>query len=190
MKSLLYLILVVCSFVHGDTWPLPAPMGVVSSNAEYMVRIMPGVEGKKAEAFLYKFVNNERGYQLLTKRTLENETLPVTVHISSTGKYLVTFDDYGGTGHGENVLVIYDLDTGETDKFSLEQITKTLGVNNAFEESVSSVLWRRSTGLMVHDESIVAIVFNQKNKNGDHLACRYDIKKKAFIHKEYIQHSR
>jgi hypothetical protein len=39
---------------------------------------------------------------------LRNPVMPVDAIVADSGRYFVTFDDWGGTGYGPNVVVIYD----------------------------------------------------------------------------------
>jgi hypothetical protein len=39
---------------------------------------------------------------------LRNPVMPVNGMVSNSGRYFVTFDDWGGAGYGPNVVVIYD----------------------------------------------------------------------------------
>jgi hypothetical protein len=39
---------------------------------------------------------------------LRNPVMPVEAMVSDSGRYFVTFDDWGGAGYGPNVVVIYD----------------------------------------------------------------------------------
>lgn len=71
---------------------------------------------------------------------LRNEVMPVSAMIADSGRYFVTFDDWGGHGSGPNVVVIYDGAGRTVRALSIldllpEDYVRTL------PRSVSSVYW-------------------------------------------------
>ena len=87
-------------------------------------------------------------------------------------------------------MVIYDTENDTSTRYSLEEMCKKIKIENSFPESVSSRWWRETAGFMYHDESIIYIYFNQKNKENRTLTCKYDIRTGSFLEKEHVNYSK
>lgn len=63
--------------------------------------------GARAEGRLERR-DARRGWRTQWQGQLRNEVMPVAAMVADSGRYFVTFDDWGGVGTGPNVVVIYD----------------------------------------------------------------------------------
>lgn len=101
---LVFLFLTDISF--AEVWKEPHVLGAMSASADYVVRIIPGVDSKniKAEATTFKFHGGI--YEIQKKWFVENTVSPVLVYISDNGN-LVTVDNWYEAGYGK-VVTVYD----------------------------------------------------------------------------------
>jgi hypothetical protein len=72
---------------------------------------------------------------------LRNEVMPVNALVADSGLYFATLDDWGGTGSGPNVVVIYRADGNRVRSYRLEEVVPAYMVD-AFARSVSSLHWQ------------------------------------------------
>ncbi|HEV2817266.1 MAG TPA: hypothetical protein VGW40_08630 [Allosphingosinicella sp.] len=63
---------------------------------------------------------------------LRNEVMPVAALVADSGRYFVTFDDWGGTGTGPNVVVIYD---------GAGRVIRALSLPDLVSEDYARSLW-------------------------------------------------
>lgn len=115
---------VVSTFpAHADTWAPPQRKTYMSANRAVRLIVTPHrppggrapVDGSghawsaigTAHAVLQR--RDARGRWVVQWRgPLRNEVAPVEALVADSGRYFATFDDWGGTGGGPNVVVIYD----------------------------------------------------------------------------------
>jgi hypothetical protein len=88
---------------------------------------------------------------------LRNEVMPVNAMVADSGDYFVTFDDWGGTGWGPNVVVIYRADGSTVRAYQLDEIVPAYMVD-AFAGSVSSLWWQGQGTRIEGDKLRLAIV--------------------------------
>lgn len=72
---------------------------------------------------------------------LRNEVMPVAAMVANSGRYFVTFDDWGGTGTGPNVVVIYGADGSPVRSYGLDDVVPAYMIDT-FARSVSSLYWQ------------------------------------------------
>lgn len=108
----------------ADSWVPPERKTYYSANRAYRLIVTPHIP---ADRNLWPFTGRPRGpsareraHGMLQRRgarggwiaqwrgPLRNPVMPVKVLVADSGRYFVTFDDWGGRGYGPNVLVIYD----------------------------------------------------------------------------------
>jgi hypothetical protein len=91
------------------------------------------------------------------KATLSNPVAPVSVFLSDDGQHVVTLDNWGRVGYGDDVVALYD-SSGQTGNYSLEEFapppqTRTNGLIERVKEKIETL--RRgasiSTMLAYHD---------------------------------------
>jgi Gram-negative bacterial TonB protein C-terminal len=162
MKHLLLTLLIVIGLstvTNADTWSLPTPEKYCSENKKYCLKVEPkkldsqlsyfqdkvdskddaGSDKKVKENYCKGVFFNKR--KKLWNIRLDNEVSPVSAIVSNDGDYVVTFDNWHGTGYGDNVVVIYNASNGN--------LIKKLGLTDFLTESdvaglthsVSSIWW-------------------------------------------------
>jgi len=80
---------------------------------------------------------------LLWKTDLSNDIAPVDTLIGNNGKCVVTLDEWGGVGYGDDVVAFYNKD-GQIKNYSLETILRENGIHGTDDipHSISSRWWR------------------------------------------------
>jgi hypothetical protein len=105
-------------------FPLEAPYAFMDlKHREIRVKPLPRseqVEQSAPEATLEQWAGNK--YELVWRKPLANPLSPVSAIISARDGSFVTFDDWGQTGYGENVVVIYSGDGDIIKKFALSEL--------------------------------------------------------------------
>lgn len=126
-RAALVVALVLLAFAapaRADSWVPPQRTTYYSANRAVRLIVTPHVP---ADRQLRPYGGEVRGpsaagmaHGLLQRRDgrgrwlrqwqgpLRNEVMPVAALVADSGRYFVTFDDWGGTGTGPNVVVIYD----------------------------------------------------------------------------------
>jgi hypothetical protein len=108
----------------ADSWAPPARHAYYSANRAYRLTVTPHIP---ADRNLWPFTGRPRGpsapdqthavlehheaggrWRAQWRGPLRNPVMPVEAMVSDSGRYFVTFDDWGGRGYGPNVVVIYD----------------------------------------------------------------------------------
>ena len=109
---------------RADSWVAPRRTTYLSANRSVRLIVTPHVP---ADRSLRPYVTEPLGpsapdhaHAMLQRRDgggrwhtqwqgpLRNEVMPVGALVADNGRWFVTFDDWGGTGTGPNVVVIYD----------------------------------------------------------------------------------
>ena len=158
-------LLVVGAFIsaNADSWRLPKKENYYSANKKYYLEVTP----KKLESQLKYFEdkverrnnagslkevkdNRAKGvfyacradgkYSKKWEFPLVNEVSPVSVLVSSSGDYVITFDNWHSVGYGDDVVVIYRSNGTLVKKFGLEDVL-TEGDIETLPHSVSSIWW-------------------------------------------------
>jgi hypothetical protein len=184
MKSnfLMLIFLILCgTHVNADTWVSPKTKEYFSADSSYFIRIVPtkipdkyyewlNARPKKKKKYsevdttiIYchaLFYNkNEGSDSLIWSRKLINRIAPETAIISNDGTWVVTFDNWGALGLGDNVLVCYNATGDFQFRTNLEFISPF--PLNDFERSVSSLWWR--CGQLFKDAENIEICFSTEN---------------------------
>jgi hypothetical protein len=168
----------------ADSWGLPKTEKYFSANKKYRFVVIPKqlesqlkyfkdkVEGiANAGAVRGTLETNSKGifsrrnawglYKNIRTFPLMNEVSPVEVFLSNDGEYIVTFDDWHGTGYGDNVIVIYRSDGTLVKRFALLDLL-TEGDLESLPRSVSSIWWGGHHYIdELRDELVVLVVSNR-----------------------------
>lgn len=80
-------------------------------------------------------------WQTMWEKSLLNEVAPVSVIASDDGEYVVTLDEWHGTGYGPNVVVVYGAGGGVVRALALSDLVPGDYIK-ALPHSVSSIQWR------------------------------------------------
>jgi hypothetical protein len=109
--------LTVVPVASGDSWAQPAKWEFTSENGKFVVVIDPASTGSNATATVLGQVGNERKQVWICP--LSNRVMPTMALVSDNGHYVVTLDNWGRIGYGDDVVAIYDA-RGQIRKYSLE----------------------------------------------------------------------
>jgi hypothetical protein len=178
-------------FSFGDEWIAPTKQVIYSQNRLFCLVIQPSIIPKGYEKELEKRKNNPDKYlskplkdtiipciatlyrtntwasvfggQVIWSKKLENPLSPYSAFISNDGKYVVTFDDWGKLGYGENVLVIYGESGNLLNKYKLHEVLPS----NTIEllETVTSIWWYQGVETYSERPSIITILIKVKDQN-------------------------
>jgi hypothetical protein len=110
--------------VRADSWVPPHRTIYYSANRAVRLIVTPHVLADRQQRPYFGEVRGPSAagaaHGLLQRRNararwirqwegpLRNQVMPVAALIADSGRYFVTFDDWGGTGTGPNVVVVYD----------------------------------------------------------------------------------
>jgi hypothetical protein len=119
-----------------------------------MVRVPEGkpIPQATAEATLERWAGNK--YEQVWRKPLVNLASPESVLVSARDGSFVTFDDWGHSGHGENVVVFYSA-TGElVKKLALEDILTEAEISQ-LPASISTIRWAGHHILIDSDKTLL-----------------------------------
>jgi len=102
----------------SDSWVAPHQFESFSENSNFVAVIQPGTKTNKATASVYHV--NAAGRTRTWKVTLSNPAAPLSVFVSADGQHIVTLDNWGSAGYGNDVVALYN-PSGQTAKYSLEE---------------------------------------------------------------------
>jgi TonB family protein len=152
----------MAGYAGGDEWRLPTEAKFYSSNKQFRVDVVPRPVESQLQYFTDKVEGNPKpgmpprsklerphatfrtrrwwGYAEVRSFPLVNEVAPVSAIVSSSGQYLVTFDNWHGLGYGNDVVVIYHTTGDLIAHLGLEDFLVE-GDIDTLPRSVSSILW-------------------------------------------------
>jgi hypothetical protein len=122
-------------------FPLEDPQASTGSHFEYMVKPPPSVQRATqaaCEATLERWVGNS--YEMVWRKPLVNEISPESAIVSARDGSFVTFDDWGRTGYGDNVIVIYSGAGNLIKRFSLRDLISDEEVAK-LPRTIGSIMW-------------------------------------------------
>lgn len=146
----------------ADSWMLPEQATLLSADGQARAVITPrdlesqldyfedkvdGTEaagqrqGGPSAAHARLEVRSDKGWQLVWQGSIANDVAPVEALVAKAARYLVTFDDWHGTGYGPHVVVIYGPKGERVRALSLSDIVPDDYIE-ALPHSVSSIRWR------------------------------------------------
>lgn len=150
---------------QADQWLGPYPQSYVSDRGIYRLTIYPAgssgpssetdpvkdiAEGRprviplsRAKAWPEASIEQLRDGRYVQARTvrLVNAVSPASAVISDSDGRFATFDNWGGTGYGDDVVVIYDPEGRVVKKFALEDVVGGKRRLESFPHSISSIQW-------------------------------------------------
>ena len=184
--------------VNADSWALPKKAKYYSPNKKYYLEVTPKkldsqlkyfedkVEGRE-NAGILKGVKDNRakgafyarradgGYSKKWEFPLLNEVSPVSALVSSSGDYVVTFDNWHSVGYGDDVVVIYRSNGVLIKKFGLEDLL-TEGDIETLPRSVSSIWWGREHYIDEANGHLVLKVVSNGKSSWDDSAKFHELK--------------
>src|SRR5215468_4985637 len=138
--------------VRADFWSPPTPFERLSENGQFVAHVTPSSTNSKATVVV-SAIKGQRTNELW-QATLSNHACPTEVVVSDDGSGVVTLDNWGGVGYGDDVVAIYG-PSGPKAKYSLEEFappptssekfslaTIYGGYGGKFSHSTSSRHWR------------------------------------------------
>ena len=131
----------------ADTWPAPEIETIVSSNGKFRVTVEPswGDRPSPPIAHLERLQATDQ-WQTIWRQPLVNTTAPVDTLVTDDGKYVVTLDNWGWMGRGDDVVVVYDERGDRLHQFGMDRLLPPLLIRH-LPRSVSSLLWRAGQSL-------------------------------------------
>ena len=115
--------------------------GALRTHSELMVRLPPTIERAvqaRCEATLERWVGNS--YEFIWRKPLVNKVSPESALVSAADGSFVTFDDWGRSGYGENVVVIYSGKGDLIRKFALGDLMTKAQVEK-LPHTIGSIRW-------------------------------------------------
>ena len=142
------LVLMPASAAQADSWVPPHRTTYYSANRMARLIVTPHVPADRQRRPYGDEVRGptaaDMAHGLLQRRDgrgrwirqwegpLRNEVMPVAALVADSGRYFVTFDDWGGTGTGPNVVVIYD---------EAGRVIRALSLPDLVSEDYALALW-------------------------------------------------
>jgi hypothetical protein len=149
-------ILLAAYTVCADSWFPPTPFVAVSENGQFVAHVTPASTNSKATVVV-SAIKGQRTNELW-RATLSNHSCPTEVFVSDDGSGVVSLDNWGGVGYGDDVVALYG-PGGQKAKYSLEEFAPPPkpkpdssgfpltpihgGYEGKFTHSTSSRHWRR-----------------------------------------------
>jgi len=117
----LIILLIALESVFADSWMFPKERyrSTSSENGNFAVYLTPPKED--VESLLEVFEIKDQNEGVLWKTTLKDQYLPMEVYITNDGRNVVTANQIGSAGYGDNVIAFYNAN-GLIKNYSMEQI--------------------------------------------------------------------
>ena len=149
----------------ADSWLPPKPTTYTSESGDASLTVTPASRTQlfcTAQLFLN---STSLAPKLVWAQPLANPVAPMDALVSAEGKRVITFDNYGNLGFGQEVVVIYDEKGNLLKQYSLEDFLSTEEIQQV-PRTVSSRWWRGKASI---DEELgiaeVEVRFGDKVKN-------------------------
>jgi len=149
---------------HADSWLPPKTKGYFSSDNVYLFKVVP----RELNSSLDYFKDNMKGrgnpgqrpggqpyckgilakrdtgdlYQPVWTHALRNNVAPTHAIVSTSGDYVVTFDNWHAMGFGTNVVIIYGPEGKFVREFGLADLMPEEEIDT-LPHTVSSIWWGR-----------------------------------------------
>lgn len=128
----------------ADKWAHPERSEVLSGDGRSRLTIVPARDfaiGETAPLGTLERKGAEGGWNPVWIRALVNREAPVDAVVADGGRFVVTLDEHGAAGSGENDLVVYGTDGRMLERKSLADLFSEQEIA-AFPRSVTSTWWR------------------------------------------------
>jgi len=160
--------------VRADSWPIPGTETTISPNGVFRLTLEPApnhlVEQyfelerqsradarPNATAKLERKGEGDR-WNAVWSGPLANLIAPVSALVADDGRYVVTFDNWYSTGHGEDVLVIYRADGALVRSMQLIDLVPQM-YKDSLPHTVSSVRWLKGAEIQPDGETLFVDVY-------------------------------
>lgn len=140
--------LLILHSAQADSWLRPEPRTYVSRDSTFRLTVIPRGYGWSSKTSTGPVPDCQatleqlhgRSYVQLWRKPLVNREAPQSVLVAGKSGRFVTFDDAGGMGYGNNVVVIYAPDGQLVRRLALSDFLTPEEIE-ALPRSVSSILW-------------------------------------------------
>ena len=178
LRTFLLAVLTMTAFLptspaFADSWVPPQRTTYYSADRTYRLIVTPHIpadrnrwpfserpRGPSAPDMAHGMFQRREGrgrWLTLWRGPLRNEIMPVSAMVADSGRYFVTFNDWGGTGVGPNVVVVYD-GAGRTIRaLSLVDLLSE-DYALALPHSFSSIFWGGGTGFSADGERLLLAI--------------------------------
>ena len=134
----------------ADTWGLPTRTTTLSANGDACFTMTPHL--LPAPTFSTPptgqlEIRTGDTWRSAWKRTLVNETAPVSTLVATGGRYVVTFDEHHRLGHGDVAVVIYD---------ASGKLVRKLGLDDFLPPRVIAALWHSTSSIHWGGEHVLS----------------------------------
>lgn len=163
---------------RADSWPPPETQVTLSANGQFRFTSFPADESK-VEAYYEDHsagrsaarpnatgrLERKRargGWETVWKGPLANLIAPTDALVANDGRYVVTFDNWYSTGHGENVIVIYRSDGTVVRSLAVSDLVPPV-YQQLLPHSVSSLTWKNEARLLPDGETLLIDVLVPKD---------------------------
>lgn len=130
------------AWVFADTWPAPEVVTTVSANGQFRVTVEPAWGDRPSPPMAQLERLQPSGHwQGVWRQPLVNRTAPVDTLVTDDGKFVVTLDNWGSMGLGDDVVVVYGERGERLYQLSTDRILPSLYLRHQ-PRSVSTRFWR------------------------------------------------
>lgn len=153
----------------ADSWPPPSKQLYLSADKTVRLTVEPCKPGRKDsydcadgdQSHATGILQQKRksgGWTEIWRKTLANKVAPTSALVTNSGQFIVTFDNWYGTGFGKNVVAIYNAEGLLIRSFALSDIVPQNYID-AMPHSISSINWSGEHKFTsVQDQLILQIV--------------------------------
>ncbi|MET0935207.1 MAG: hypothetical protein ABWX83_04415 [Luteibacter sp.] len=124
---------------------IESPLAYYSDKVDHKERAgaLPGDTRKSASGLLERRTGST--WETVWRKPLVNEVAPVEALVADNGR-IVTFDNWGSTGYGDNVIATYDAKGERVNSLTLTDVVPEHYMQ-ALPHSVSSLFWKTDARL-------------------------------------------
>lgn len=156
--------------VAADTWMPPDTETYFSPDKKVRLTITPGEDTHPTSQFLKKAGQTpsspqpsawgllerkiDSKWEVVWNQPLINKIAPVNALTTKSGRYVVTFDNWYGTGRGNHVVVIYGPDGSMIRSLGLEDFLPADYIK-ALPRSISSVEWSGRHRISADEKNLI-----------------------------------
>ena len=161
----------------GDKWALPERTEAVSRDGGSRLTIIPARDfeiGETVPLGVLERKNADGDWTPVWTHALVNRQAPVEAVVADSGRFVVTLDEHGQAGSGENDLVVYGADGRVERRMSLADLFSGEEIA-AFPRSVSSIWWRCGASRIGREARLVLLVPRKREEAGECVEVRFEL---------------
>lgn len=138
-----YMVALVEQAVQAPTVQIKASRH--QDEGDWLCRLEPGNARRRGRLIVMKYVENQRTYRAVRIFTLRNRVAPAVWIPTPTASHVITLDELGQMGMGDNVVAIYEVSTGTVKGFRLEDFLSDKAIQQLRTHKRFRV-WRAAPG--------------------------------------------